>query len=154
MKLLLWLYPRRWRARYGTEMAALLDQTRPTPWVVWDLVRGGLDARLHPHWPRHRSGWRQPSTIGLVALVLAVGLGGFVAISIAGQSRLAAAGAGISFALGVLVISRRPSWRRRRPHNCDGDDDAGAGVPARPGPGTPPALVALSPGSGRRSGPE
>ena len=150
MKLLLWLYPRSWRDRYRPEMEELLDQARPTPRVAWDLVRGGLDARMHPQWP----GRRQALKIGRLVLALAVGLGGFAAVSIAGQSRPAAAGAAISFALGALLVSRRPGRRRRGPRDCGGDDDAGAGVPAKPRPGAPPALVASSPGTGRRSGPE
>jgi hypothetical protein len=157
MRLLLWLYPKSWRDRYRSEMEALLDETRPTPKVAWDLMRGGLDARLHPGWRLQRSGRRLRSSIGRVALVLAlvlaVGLGGFVPISITGQSRLAAAGAAISFGLGVLLISRRPRLhRRRRSHDCDDDHDSGAEVPARPRPGAPPALASL--GSGKRSGPE
>ena len=40
-------YPRRWRERYGPEMAALLAERRPGWGDVLDLARGGLDARLH-----------------------------------------------------------------------------------------------------------
>ena len=40
-------YPRRWRDRYGVEMAALLAERQPGWLDLLDLVRGGLDARLH-----------------------------------------------------------------------------------------------------------
>jgi hypothetical protein len=46
---LLRLYPRWWRERYGEEFGALIDDlsgTGPTPWLVADIVRGAVDARL------------------------------------------------------------------------------------------------------------
>ena len=48
MKTLLRLYPRAWRARYGDELLALLADRPATPLDLLDLVRGALDARLHP----------------------------------------------------------------------------------------------------------
>lgn len=45
--LVLLMYPRRWRERYGDEMAALLAEREPGWRDLLDLVRGGLDARLH-----------------------------------------------------------------------------------------------------------
>jgi nitrite reductase/ring-hydroxylating ferredoxin subunit len=45
--LVLRTYPRRWRERYGAEMAALLAERAPSWWDLLDLARGGLDARLH-----------------------------------------------------------------------------------------------------------
>ena len=44
---LLRLYPTTWRERYADEFEALLEQCQPTPLVVFDVVRGALDARLH-----------------------------------------------------------------------------------------------------------
>ena len=47
--LLLRLYPRAWRERYGEELSAQLEAQRPLRiGVVVDLVRGALDAHLHP----------------------------------------------------------------------------------------------------------
>jgi cytochrome b6-f complex iron-sulfur subunit len=40
-------YPRRWRERYGAEMAGLLAEREPSWGDLLDLARGGLDARLH-----------------------------------------------------------------------------------------------------------
>lgn len=45
--LVLRVYPRSWRERYGAEMAALLAERRPGWLDLFDLARGGLDARLH-----------------------------------------------------------------------------------------------------------
>lgn len=46
---LLRLYPHRWRARYGDEFLALLDQQRITPLVLLDILLGALDAHLRPY---------------------------------------------------------------------------------------------------------
>jgi hypothetical protein len=70
--LILRLYPRRWRRRYGDEFGALLKEIRVTPLVVLDVLRGAAGAR----W---RQSWR-PVASGLVALpflVLAAGLAEF-----------------------------------------------------------------------------
>jgi hypothetical protein len=58
---LLRLYPGRWRARYGEEMTALLE-TSPVGWHDrLDLVRGAIDAWLHPPTPS-----RTPALAALV----------------------------------------------------------------------------------------
>ena len=70
---LLRLYPGRWRARYREEMAALLEARR----VGWrdrlDLVRGAVDAWLHPP---------TPSRTPAVAAVVGGGLWTMVAAGI------------------------------------------------------------------------
>lgn len=48
---LLRLYPRAWRERHGDEMLALLEDRPPSLADRIDLVRGALDARLHPSDP-------------------------------------------------------------------------------------------------------
>lgn len=48
MSALLRLYPRAWRDRYGDELEALLEEQPPTLADHFDLIRGALDARLHP----------------------------------------------------------------------------------------------------------
>jgi hypothetical protein len=45
---LLRLYPASWRSRYGAEMLDLLDERPPTWRDSIDLIRGALDAHLHP----------------------------------------------------------------------------------------------------------
>lgn len=44
---LLRLYPAAWRDRYGDELAALLDDCPSSPALVFDVLLGVLDARLH-----------------------------------------------------------------------------------------------------------
>lgn len=44
---LLRCYPRRWRARYGEEFAALLEERSLGPFDVIDVLLGALDAHLH-----------------------------------------------------------------------------------------------------------
>jgi hypothetical protein len=48
MNLLLRLYPRAWRERYGDELVALLAERPASMLDNLDLIRGALDARLHP----------------------------------------------------------------------------------------------------------
>ena len=47
------LYPRWWRRRYGDEMSAMLELVPPRRGDRRDLVRGALDAWLHPPEPSH-----------------------------------------------------------------------------------------------------
>jgi hypothetical protein len=42
------LYPRDWRDRYETEFRGILSERRPTVSERFDIVRGALDAHLHP----------------------------------------------------------------------------------------------------------
>lgn len=56
------LYPSAWRARYGAEMADLLAERPPTWRDSIDLLRGALDAHLHP-----RSPSRLPAFAGILA---------------------------------------------------------------------------------------
>jgi hypothetical protein len=61
-KWLLFLYPRAWRNRYGTEFVAVLEQHRITLRTLIDIVVGAIKARLT---------WERP---GLWPLRFAVGL--------------------------------------------------------------------------------
>lgn len=51
MSTLLRLYPGAWRARYGDEMEALLEERRLDRRERLDLIRGALDAWVHPPTP-------------------------------------------------------------------------------------------------------
>jgi hypothetical protein len=42
------LYPRAWRDRYGAELLALLEERPPSARDRLDVLRGALDARVHP----------------------------------------------------------------------------------------------------------
>ena len=44
MRWLLRLYPKRWRARYGDEFAAILETQRPSIGLFVDVLAGALDA--------------------------------------------------------------------------------------------------------------
>jgi hypothetical protein len=82
MRILLWLYPRAWRCRYGAEMEALLRRMRGRGRLALalDLVRGAGDAHLHPQVPgRHRLRW--------LAVVLGLAGAAFVCSLVAGAAR-------------------------------------------------------------------
>lgn len=73
LRRLLVLYPRTWHARYGEEMADLLA-TRPPRWSdAVDLVRGALDAHLHPP-TRSRIPGLAAVTAGAAWVVVAMGV--------------------------------------------------------------------------------
>ena len=48
MTTLLSLYPRAWRERYEDEFIAILEARPPGPHDRIDIIRGAVDARLHP----------------------------------------------------------------------------------------------------------
>jgi hypothetical protein len=48
MSRLLRLYPRAWRERYGDEFVELIREKPPTSLDTFDVIRGALDAWLHP----------------------------------------------------------------------------------------------------------
>ena len=82
MSSLLLLYPATWRARYGDEMDALLGDRPPGYRERFDLIRGAIDAWLHPPAPSRTS---------------------FVAALLGGGSWTAVAA-------GVLVQPAPPDW--------------------------------------------
>ncbi len=50
---LIGLYPARWRARYGEEFAALIEDSSPGPAGIFDLFKGALKMRLSvPSFPK------------------------------------------------------------------------------------------------------
>jgi len=65
------LYPARWRARYGDELLALLEEEPVTPGLVMDVIRGALAA----HATASSSGvltmrTRTPALASIVAILL------------------------------------------------------------------------------------
>ena len=70
------LYPRAWRERYGDELEALLEEERVGLRTRFDLVRGALDAHLHP---------AVPSRVPVLAAVTASALAVAHAIALATQ---------------------------------------------------------------------
>jgi hypothetical protein len=79
MSILLSLYPKRWRERYGEEFAVLLAERPPSLRDRLDIVAGALDARMHPQLARSAPGPERVSDrfgfaplLGLVAFASAV----------------------------------------------------------------------------------
>ncbi len=91
--LLIRLYPARWRARYGDEFEAILDERPLGPFDLADILLGALDAQLwlrgHGATTEHERGFTMTLRIGgfaaiigaaLVSLALFLGSGTFVII--------------------------------------------------------------------------
>jgi len=74
MRWLLWLYPAGWRERYGAEVELLLEEGPASVRQVLDLVRGAIDARVHPvrtsdaggRWPMKLTGGRVAGVVLLL----------------------------------------------------------------------------------------
>lgn len=89
-RLLLLAYPRRWRMRYGEEMADLLDATGIGPSIALDVIRAGLRERgriiraavVGGDSMTFRPAWRHPVGWGLAAAALLVPTGAFVVFSV------------------------------------------------------------------------
>lgn len=84
---LLRLYPARWRARYGDEFAAVLEERPLGPFDVADVLLGALDAHLHLRGlgaaSQHGSGFTMSLRIGGYAAIV----GGFLwLLAIAGNA--------------------------------------------------------------------
>jgi TonB family protein len=73
MKGLARLYPKRWRARYGDELDALLTQARPDFWASIDLVRGALDAHVREYVRRLKEA--RPRRFAAIAISVALHVG-------------------------------------------------------------------------------
>ncbi|MEW5990185.1 MAG: hypothetical protein AB1736_02415 [Chloroflexota bacterium] len=73
-RLLLRLYPARWRARYGDEFELLLRERPLGPFDVADVLLGALDAQLHLRGPgaasTHGKGFAMTLRIGGLAAIL------------------------------------------------------------------------------------
>jgi hypothetical protein len=85
--LLLRLYPARWRARYGDEFAAVLEERPLGPFDVADVLLGALDAHLHLRGlgaaSEHRKGFAMSLRVGGYAAILG---GVFWLIALAGNA--------------------------------------------------------------------
>jgi hypothetical protein len=134
VKLLLWLYPRRWRRRYLREMEAVLEHEPRSLMVCADLLRGALDAHL-------RASTHRPAITAPISAALALA-GGAALVVAAGRLAGARAGILVGAALGLIAAGailrrlRRPP-RRRRGDEGDSDPGQGAPVPRKPLPGGP-----------------
>jgi hypothetical protein len=74
LALLLRLYPARWRARYGDEFEALLEERPLGPFDVADVLLGALDAHLHLRglgsYSEHQRGFPMSLRLGGIAAVI------------------------------------------------------------------------------------
>jgi peptidoglycan/LPS O-acetylase OafA/YrhL len=77
MNTLLRLYPRAWRERYGDEMLALLEAQPASLLDQLDLIRGAIDARLHPQ-VRGRGAADKEPTMNQRILALLAAVGGII----------------------------------------------------------------------------
>jgi hypothetical protein len=120
---LLRLYPARWRARYGDEFAALLEERPLGPYDVADILLGALDAHLHLRGlgaaSQHAKGFAMSLRIGGYAAVLGgilwfVGLAAASALKDAGSVFILALAAG-SAALLVALVGLSSFQARRYP---------------------------------------
>lgn len=80
MSRLLRLYPASWRERYGDEFLSLLADRPPTVRDSVDIVRGALDARLHPQLLRGRGAGDRRFVAPLLGAVL-LGLAWMIALN-------------------------------------------------------------------------
>jgi len=76
--LLIRLYPARWRARYGDEFEAILEERPLGPFDLADIVLGALDARLrlrgHATTTEHGRGFTMSLRIGGIAAIIGAAL--------------------------------------------------------------------------------
>ena len=70
-------YPRDWRERYGEELTELLAREQHSPRVAFDLLRGALDAHLHPQVGQGRPA-RVRRAVGVALLAAALVAAGYV----------------------------------------------------------------------------
>lgn len=80
MTRLVGLYPRSWRDRYEVEFLGVMEARRPSIGDQLDIVRGAVDARLHPQIPAPSDPARRPRRRVMVAgLLTMVGGAGWLA---------------------------------------------------------------------------
>ena len=104
-RLLLRLYPARWRLRYGEEFALILEDRPLGPFDVADVLLGALDAHLHLRGARaasdHGKGFAMTLRIGGYAAIVG-GLLWFIVL--AGNAMNAGADPG-AFWIGFVLIA-------------------------------------------------
>jgi hypothetical protein len=99
-RLLLRLFPRAWRARYGEELLDLVSDSGLTPRAAADIARAGLVERVRATRSALLGGvsmtfgpaWRHPTAWAFVGLVALVPMMLFIAMSFATDYQLARAG--------------------------------------------------------------
>ena len=115
MSRLVALYPRAWRARYEGEFLALLAERRQGPRDSFDIVRGAVDAHLHPDWPpapERPARSRAQVATALAAIVGGIGWLAWVALLLAffrgwdaGEPEIAPLGRILAFIVGTSMVA-------------------------------------------------
>ena len=105
MKRLVGLYPADWQARYGLEFEAILEARPPSVRDRVDIVRGAIDARIHPQGPGAGDSSPAPHPVSLVPGVLLAmgGLSWVVAALIVATARITPSGYLDAQAAGVFI---------------------------------------------------
>ncbi|OFW08843.1 MAG: hypothetical protein A3H96_08320 [Acidobacteria bacterium RIFCSPLOWO2_02_FULL_67_36] len=101
------LYPRRWRERYGAEMAALVAARPLSPAVIVDLIAGAIDARVHPQQIRRHQKQRTEEDVMLSRLMRRCAAGPNLSPS---EQRLAN-GVLVGFTLAFALLYVAAAWR-------------------------------------------
>jgi aryl carrier-like protein len=86
MRLLLRLFPRRFRRRYGTEMLELIDERHAKLRDAADLVVSGLSLRFEDLADRLRRSVRSPRAALWLVLLGAAGLAGLGGCAVVGSA--------------------------------------------------------------------
>lgn len=116
------LYPRAWRDRYELEFLALMVERRPSPLDRIDIMRGAIDARLHPQFGSTNSSGRdrtRSARLGGIGAVIGGGLWAAAGLAFhsarldaalgykdSGSSVWVAVGAALLTGLAALIVSR------------------------------------------------
>ena len=104
LRLLIRLYPARWRARYGEEFAATLEERPLGPFDIADVLLGALDAHLHLRGlgaaSEHGKGFAMSLRLGGYAAVL----GGLLWLFVLAASTINDGREPGSFAIGIGVV--------------------------------------------------
>lgn len=106
-RVLVRLYPARWRARYGEEFTALLEERPVGPFDVADIVLGAVDARLrlrNMHAAREPGGVSMSLRIGGMAAIVGAAFLALAALVSMGFVETGEAVPGILFVTGLALL--------------------------------------------------
>jgi hypothetical protein len=111
MKRLVGLYPADWQARYGPEFEAVLEARLPSARDRIDIVRGAIDARLHPQVPGtgDTSPAAHPVSVLPGVLLAMGGLSWAIASAIVATARISSSGyldaeAALAFMMAAIIL--------------------------------------------------
>lgn len=114
MTWLLWLYPARWRKRYGEEFRAVLSDQRASLGLFFDVLAGAVDAHLNPqilHSATEQNGGENTMTLAMLQRCAAGG------VKLSPEDRRVASRVTIwsGLAMAVLCIALTKLYREAAP---------------------------------------